>query len=82
MHNTFKNIIKENLYKYYKKINIPTLIIWGEKDLDTPLKDAKKLKKIIKKSKLIIYNNSNHFSYLNNIDKTFEIINNFIKKED
>ena len=82
MHNTFKNIIKENLYKYYKKITIPTLIIWGENDLDTPLKDAKKLKRIIKESKLIIYKNSNHFSYLNNTDKTYEIINNFIKKED
>lgn len=82
MYNTFKNIIKENLYKYYKKIKIPTLIIWGNKDKDTPLKDAKTLNKIINNSKLIVLSNTAHFSY---IEKSKEIINYiilFIEKED
>lgn len=81
MHNTFKNIIKKNLYKYYKKINIKTLIIWGDKDIDTPVKDSILLNKIIKYSKLIIYKNKDHFSYLNN-KRIHEDINLFIKKED
>ena len=76
MYITFKNIIKEDLTKYYKKINIKTLIIWGEKDIDTPLKDAKKLNKIIKNSKLITYKNENHFSYLNK--EIIKDINNFL----
>ena len=66
MKNTFKNIINENLKKYYKNINTKTIIIWGDKDLDTPLKDAYYLHKVIKNSELIIFKNSNHFSYLNN----------------
>lgn len=66
MKNTFKNIINENLSKYYKNINIKTIIIWGDKDKDTPVKDAYYLNKIIKNSSLIIFKNSNHFSYLNN----------------
>lgn len=81
MHKTFNNIIKENLYKYYKRISTRTLIIWGNKDIDTPLKDAYLLNKIINNSKLLIYNNKDHFSYLNN-KNIYKDINKFIKKED
>ncbi len=81
MYKTFRNIIKENLYKYYKKIKIPTLIIWGEKDIDTPLRDAKTLHRIIKKSELIIWKNASHYSYLDNHKKTIDSINNYIKKK-
>lgn len=82
MYNTFKNIIKENLYKYYKNITIPTLIIWGEKDKDTPLKDGILLNKKIKNSKLLIYNNCSHFTYLEEANIINNEIYSFIKKED
>lgn len=82
MYNTFKNIINENLYKYYKRIHNNTLIIWGKNDKDTPVKNAKKLKKYIKKSTIILFNNAGHFSYLDKEKETINLINNFIKKED
>ena len=82
MYKTFNNIIKENLYKYYKKIRVPTLIIWGKDDKATPLKDAKTLHRIIKNSKLTIWNNTSHFSYLEKKKETINLIKNFIKKED
>lgn len=81
MKTTFKNIIKVNLKKHYKRINNKTLIIWGDKDKDTPIKDAYTLNKIIKKSKLLIYKNSSHFSYLDNKEDIYQKINEFIKKE-
>ena len=81
MKKTFKNIIKVDLSKYYKTISSDTLIIWGEKDKDTPLKDAKYLKKVIKNSTIITYKKANHFSYLTYPNLTNEIINNFINKE-
>ena len=80
MKKTFQNIIKEDLKKYYKNITTNTLIIWGEKDIDTPLKDAYFMKIHIKGSGLIIYENSKHFSYLDKIYLTNLIINKFINK--
>ena len=62
--NTFKNIVNEDLRKYYKRINIDTLIIWGERDAITPLKDGKKLNKLIKKSALITFKYGTHFTYI------------------
>lgn len=79
MRNTFKNIIKVNLKKYYKNINTETLIIWGEKDKDTPLRDGIYLNKVIKNSGLIIYKNSSHFSYLDNSYLTNKILEKYLK---
>ena len=78
MKKTFRNIINEDLRNHYKQINCDTLIIWGEKDLDTPLKDAYYLRKIIKKSELIIYQDSYHFSYLEKPILTNTIIDKFL----
>ena len=81
MRNTFKNIIKEDLKSYYKNIKVETLIIWGEKDEDTPLKDAYLLNKIIKNSGLIILKNLPHYSYLYNPHKINKIIEIFLKEK-
>lgn len=74
MRNTFINIINEDLTKYYKLIKTNTLIIWGEKDQDTPLKDAVIINKLIRSSALIIYKKRGHFSYLEEIPLTNKIL--------
>ena len=79
MQKTFQNILREDLRKYYKKIQTETLLIWGQKDLDTPLKDGQYLNQKIKNSALIIYKNAGHFSYLNYPYLTIEIIKSFLK---
>lgn len=79
MHQTFKNIVNENLKYYIKDIESETLIIWGEKDQATPLKDGIKFNSLIKDSALIIYPNRGHFSYLEEPYLTNKIIENFIK---
>ena len=79
MHETFKNIINEDLSIHYKNIYQETLILWGQKDQDTPLKNAYKLKKLISNSELIIFENASHYSYLNHPYLTLKIIEEFLK---
>lgn len=78
MSKTFQNIIKEDLKDFLPYIEQETLILWGEKDKDTPLKDAKVIKKRIKNSALIIYPNATHFSYFEYPNLTYKIIEKFI----
>jgi len=78
MQKTFQNIIKEDLRQYYKNITNETLLIWGENDLDTPVKDGMLLNKLIKNSALIIYKNATHYSYLNYPKYTTDILKKFI----
>lgn len=66
MKKTFSNIVNLNLENYAKNINTKTLLIYGNKDKETPLYMAKKFNKLIKNSKLIVYKNCGHFAYLQN----------------
>lgn len=78
MTKTFQNVIKEDLKAFLNYIEPETLILWGEKDCDTPLKDAKLTKKKVKNSGLVIYPKATHFSYLEYPDLTYKIIENFL----
>ena len=77
MHNTFKNIVNEDLTKYLSKIKSEVLLIWGKKDQDTPLQDAYKMRKLIPNSELIILPEGTHFSYLEYPVLIIKIIYNY-----
>ncbi len=66
MKKTFNSIVNEDLLAYYKNVRCPCLLIWGEKDDQTPLYMAKKLKKILPKSNLVIIKDAGHFCFLTN----------------
>lgn len=77
---TFSNVIREDLTNILPNIKVPTLIIWGENDTATPLSAGRKIQQLISKSKLIVYPNSSHFSYLENQDLFVQDVKKFIKK--
>ena len=56
--------LSEDLTPYLKNINSKTLLVWGEKDDATPVKDAYKMNKLINDSELIVLQGLTHFSYL------------------
>ncbi len=78
MRETFKKVIEEDLSSYLNKINTSTLIVWGEKDLMTPVSDAQKIHQEIPNSVLKIVPNENHYFYAKNPEKLVEAIKEFI----
>ena len=64
MQNTFKNIVNLDLKPFLKNIKAKTLIIWGDKDNSTPVKDGIIMNKLIKNSELIVLKKGTHFTYL------------------
>ena len=79
MRETFKNIVNLDLTNYLTSINTNTLILWGEKDTDTPLKDGKLMHKKITNSELIIFPNCTHYCYLENTYVIIKIILCFLE---
>ncbi len=79
MRSVFVNVVNEDLKYTLKNIKVPTLIIWGEKDLDTPLKDAKLIEKLVPDSGLVVLKGATHFSYLDNLGEFLVIVDNFLK---
>lgn len=78
----FVQVINTDLKEDLKKIKSRTLIVWGEKDDVTPISDARIIKQEIRNSELIIFPNSAHFSYLDEVEKFCALIRKQITKDD
>lgn len=63
MRETFVRVVNQDLSGYAAKITAPTLILWGRADKETPVYMAKRLRKMIKRSKLIVLNGG-HYVFL------------------
>lgn len=72
------NVVNEDLSECAKKINVPTLLVWGDRDTEAPVEDAKELEKIIPDAGLIVLPNSTHYAYLENLPQVINILNNFL----
>lgn len=81
MRETFKSVVNTYLEEYAKQISCQTLIIYGENDKETPIYMAKKLNKLIDKSRLEVIKNSGHFCFVDNKIKVGKMIGSFLKEE-
>ena len=79
MKQTFRNIISEDLTSLLYKIETPSLIIWGDKDKMTPLKDAYFLNKKISNSRLDILKGVNHAPHVEVPELVAEKVIKFMK---
>ena len=61
-----------------KKINVPTIIIWGTNDVTVDISNAYEIENLIDNCAVIPYEGRSHFAYLENRDQTINIINSFI----
>ena len=81
MKETFKSIVNTHLEDYARKMPMKTLIVWGEKDNETPIYMAKRLNKLIKNSDLKILKNAGHFSFLDCKFEFYQILDQFFEEE-
>ncbi|MBR3199660.1 MAG: alpha/beta hydrolase [Bacilli bacterium] len=80
MRQTLVEVVNEDLSKYAREIEEPTLLIWGENDTEAPVKDAKELEKIMIDAALIILPGT-HYAYLENLPRVITILNKFFGGE-
>ena len=69
MKQSFVQIVNEHLDGYLSNVCVPTLIINGSLDKETPLYMAKKLNKNIKNSTLIVFKGCGHFCFVDKPNK-------------
>ena len=78
MRETFQKVISLDLRPELKKIQNPTLLMWGENDTDTPLYMAKIMEKEIPDSGLVVLPKAGHFSYLDASGQYNLVVENFL----
>ena len=64
MKKTFVRVVNEHLEHYAEYIKVQTLLIWGNKDKETPVYMGKRLLRLIAKSRMILFQGCGHFAYI------------------
>ncbi len=82
MRKTFVKVISQDLTDLYEKIQNSTLLIWGEKDTETPLWMAKEMEKRIPDAGLAVLEDGSHFAFLEQIGRFNLIAATFLKEDE
>jgi pimeloyl-ACP methyl ester carboxylesterase len=78
MQQTFVKIVNEDLRHFLPAVKCPTLLIWGELDAETPLRNAQVMKQMIPGAKLDVLEGVGHFCYLDNFPAFSAVLSSFI----
>ena len=76
---TLVKVVNEDLTKYAQMIKCPVLMIYGKNDTAVKISEARELEKLIEDAGLIEYDNAHHYAYLERLNQTLAILNNFFE---
>jgi pimeloyl-ACP methyl ester carboxylesterase len=80
MRETFVKVVGENLLPYAARMKPSTLLLWGDKDEDTPLWQGKLLEKTIPDAGLVVYEGAGHYAYLERLAEAARVTHYFYKE--
>ncbi|MCY4021586.1 MAG: alpha/beta hydrolase [Chloroflexi bacterium] len=82
MRKTLVNVIGQDLLPNAYRVNIPTVLIWGDADTETPLWMGEKLERAIPDAALIVHEGAGHYAYLDYARRTASIMNALYSVDD
>ena len=82
MKKTFVKVVQLDLSDRYGKIQQPTLLMWGDKDTETPLWMGQEMEQRIPDAGLVTLEGGSHFAYLEQIDRFTAIVRYFLKEDE
>lgn len=79
MRGTLSRVVNEDLRRFMPHIAAPTLLVWGENDTATPLRDAKIMEKLIPDAGLVTFDGAGHYSFLEHPARFAAILDSFLR---
>ncbi|HEY1835860.1 MAG TPA: alpha/beta hydrolase [Candidatus Saccharimonadales bacterium] len=76
---TFKKVVTDDVQKDAAMLKLPTLLIYGEDDLDTPVQYGRIFHNLIDSSVLDVVPGAGHFAHHDKPDHVLEFIQEFLK---
>ncbi len=77
MKKVFVRVVNQDLIDFLPQIKSPSLLIWGENDLDTPLEFGKTMEKLIPDAGLVVFEGAGHYSFLDCFGRYISIVTTF-----
>jgi pimeloyl-ACP methyl ester carboxylesterase len=72
-------VVNEDLTSVMPSITAPTLLIWGENDTATPLRDARTMERLIPGAGLVSFPGCGHYSFLDNPSQFAAVLRSFLQ---
>lgn len=70
-------VVNEDLISLLPNINVPALLIWGDKDDATPLSDGQYMEKVIPDAGLVVFEGCGHYAFLQQSARFCRILDSF-----
>lgn len=81
MRDSFVKVVNEDLLPYAKRVQVSTLLFWGDKDEDTPLWQGKMLEETIPDAGLVVHEGAGHYAYLERLADTVRVMVYFYQND-
>ena len=71
-------VVNEDMTPLMPRIRSSTLLVWGERDEDTPPAHGHRMESLIADSGLVVFEGAGHFSYLDEPDRFCRVVRHFL----
>jgi pimeloyl-ACP methyl ester carboxylesterase len=78
MQPTLVKLVNANLRPFMPTIKVPTLLVWGSEDAETPLSAGQEMERLIPDAGLVVLEGAGHYSYLDQPARFARIVSHFI----
>jgi pimeloyl-ACP methyl ester carboxylesterase len=78
MRPTLVKLVNADLRPFMPRIEVPTLLVWGSNDTDTPLSAAHEMERLIPDAGLVELEGAGHYSYLDQPARFARIVSHFL----
>jgi pimeloyl-ACP methyl ester carboxylesterase len=72
-------LVNADLRPRLAQLRAPTLLIWGERDEETPVHDAHVMERLIPDAGLVVFEGCGHFAYAEQPDRFGHIVDVFLR---
>jgi pimeloyl-ACP methyl ester carboxylesterase len=77
MRRVFVKVVNQDLKKYLPMIKSPSLLIWGENDMETPVEFARIMEKQIPDAGLVVFPGAGHYAFLDRFGQYITVVRTF-----
>ena len=81
MRGTFVRVVNEDLRPLLSGISCPTLLVWGDRDTETPIADARLMEAEIPDAGLVVFAGRGHYAYIEEASRFASIVDVFCRGE-
>lgn len=80
MRATLVRLVNQDLTPLLQHVRAPVLLIWGDRDTETPLAAARVMERLIPDAGLVVFEGAGHFAYLEQPGRFCRIVDVFLRE--